>query len=71
MHVRLIIYSAAGVVLRAFLNGTEVAVKRPKFKITLRPSDLKKFTQEVSTMVKASGPLLLSVFVQSAHSFLR
>ncbi len=45
---------AAGVVLRAFLNGTEAAVKRPKIKITLNPRELKKFTQEVTTMLKAS-----------------
>ena len=52
----------AGVVLRAFLNGTEAAVKRPKVKVTLNPRDLKKFTQEVTTMLKASdarGPFAL------------
>ncbi len=56
----LISYIVAGVVLRAFLNGTEAAVKRPKVKVTLNPRDLKKFTQEVTTMLKASdarGPL--------------
>ena len=47
-------YLVAGVVLRAFLNGTEAAVKRPKVKVTLNPRDLKKFTQEVTTMLKAS-----------------
>ena len=50
----LISYFVAGVVLRAFLNGTEAAVKRPKVKVTLNPRDLKKFTQEVTTMLKAS-----------------
>ncbi len=49
-----ILYSAAGVVLRAFLNGTEAAVKRPKVKVTLNARDLKKFTQEVTTMFKVS-----------------
>jgi hypothetical protein len=43
-----------GVVLRAFHNGTEAAVKRPKIKVTLNPRELKKFTQEVMTMLKAS-----------------
>jgi hypothetical protein len=52
-----IAYFAAGVVLRAFLNGTEAAVKRPKIKVTLNPRDLKKFTQEVNTMIKASNLL--------------
>ena len=52
-----IAYFAAGVVLRAFLNGTEAAVKRPKIKVTLNPRDLKKFTQEVTTMIKASDLL--------------
>ena len=58
----LISYIVAGVVLRAFLNGTEAAVKRPKVKVTLNPRDLKKFTQEVTTMLKASdarGPFAL------------
>ncbi len=53
----------AGVVLRAFHNGTEAAVKRPKVKVTLNPRELKKFTQEVTTMFKASdahGPHCLS-----------
>ena len=45
----------AGVVLRAFHNGTEAAVKRPKTKVTLNPRELKKFTQEVTTMFKASN----------------
>ena len=44
----------AGIVLRAFHNGTEAAVKRPKIKVTLNPRELKKFTQEVTTMFKAS-----------------
>jgi hypothetical protein len=52
-----IAYFAAGVVLRAFLNGTEAAVKRPKIKVTLNPRDLKKFTQEVNIMIKASNLL--------------
>jgi hypothetical protein len=43
----------SGVVLRAFHNGTEAAVKRPKIKVTLNPRELKKFTQEVMTMLKA------------------
>jgi hypothetical protein len=47
----------AGLVLRAFLNGTEAAVKRPKIKVTLNPRDLKKFTQEVTTMLKVSNAL--------------
>jgi hypothetical protein len=47
-------YCAAGVVLRAFLNGSEAAVKRPKIKVTLNPRDLQKFKQEVTTMLKAS-----------------
>jgi hypothetical protein len=46
-----------GVVLRAFHNGTEAAVKRPKIKVTLNPRDLKKFTQEVITMIKARDVL--------------
>ena len=41
--------------LRAFLKGTEVAVKRPRVKITLNPQQLKTFTREVTTMLKASG----------------
>jgi len=51
----------SGVVLRAFHNGTEAAVKRPKIKVTLNPRELKKFTQEVITMIKASdvSPCLL------------
>ncbi len=47
-------YSAAGVVLRAFFNGTEAAVKRPKAKFTLSARDLKMFSKEVQTMLKAS-----------------
>ena len=47
----------AGIVLRAFHNGTEAAVKRPKMKVTLIPRELKKFTQEVTTMFKASNAL--------------
>ena len=50
-------YFAAGVVLRAFLNGTEAAVKRPKIKVTLNQRELKQFTQEVTTMIKASDAL--------------
>ncbi len=50
-------HSAAGIVLRAFLNGTEAAVKRPKSKVVLNPRDLRKFTQEVATMLKASDAL--------------
>ena len=50
-------YFAAGVVLRAFLNGTEAAVKRPKIKVTLNARELKQFTQEVTTMIKASDVL--------------
>jgi hypothetical protein len=50
-------FFVAGVVLRAFLNGTEAAVKRPKIKVTLNQRELKKFTQEVTTMVKASNAL--------------
>ena len=42
----------AGVVLRAFKQGTEVALKCPKNKITLNPRDLKSFTQEVTTMAR-------------------
>ena len=38
--------------LRAFKNGTEVALKCPKNKITLNPRDLKSFTQEVTTMAR-------------------
>ena len=53
----IVAHFAAGVVLRAFLNGTEAAVKRPKIKVTLNPRDLKKFTQEVTTMIKASDLL--------------
>jgi hypothetical protein len=49
--------SCAGVVLRAFHNGTEAAVKRPKVKVTLNPRELKKFTQEVMTMLKARDVL--------------
>ena len=54
----------AGLVLRAFLNGTEAAVKRPKIKVTLNPRELKKFTQEVMTMIKARGvfPACCAVF---------
>ena len=52
-----IAYFAAGVVLRAFLNGTEAAVKRPKIKVTLNQRELKQFTQEVTTMIKASDAL--------------
>jgi hypothetical protein len=48
---------AASVVLRAFLNGTEAAVKRPKIKVTLNPRELKNFSQEVTTMLKASSAL--------------
>jgi hypothetical protein len=44
-------------VLRAFLNGTEAAVKRPKSKVVLNQRDLRKFTQEVATMLKASDAL--------------
>ena len=47
----------AGIVLRALHNGTEAAVKRPKIKVTLNPRELKKFTQEVTTMFKASTAL--------------
>ena len=47
----------AGIVLRAFHNGTEAAVKRPKVKVTLNPRELKKFTQEVMTMLKARDVL--------------
>ena len=54
---------AAGVVLRAFLNGTEAAVKRPKIKVTLNPRELKKFSQEVTTMLKASSALRLHCLV--------
>lgn len=46
--------AAAGVVLRAFYEGTEVAVKRPKMKLTLNARDLKRLTQEVHAMHKAS-----------------
>ncbi len=46
--------------LRAFLNGTEAAVKRPRAKVTLNARDLKKFTQEVMTMLKASNALVAS-----------
>ena len=42
--------------MRAFYNGTEAAVKRPRIKVTLNPRDLKKFTMEVTTMCKASTP---------------
>ncbi len=54
----------SGVVLRAFHNGTEAAVKRPKIKVTLNPRELKKFTQEVMTMIKARGvfPACCAVF---------
>ena len=54
----------SGVVLRAFHNGTEAAVKRPKIKVTLNPRELKKFTQEVMTMLKASDvfPACCAVF---------
>jgi hypothetical protein len=54
----------SGVVLRAFHNGTEAAVKRPKIKVTLNPRELKKFTQEVMTMIKASDvfPACCAVF---------
>ena len=47
----------AGIVLRALHNGTEAAVKRPKIKVTLNQRELKKFTQEVTTMLKASSAL--------------
>jgi hypothetical protein len=47
-------HAAAGVVLRAFLNGTEAAVKRPIAKVALNARDLKKFKQEAATMLKAS-----------------
>ncbi len=54
----------SGVVLRAFHNGTEAAVKRPKIKVTLNARELKKFTQEVMTMLKASDvfPACCAVF---------
>ncbi len=54
----------SGVVLRAFHNGTEAAVKRPKIKVTLNPRELKKFTQEVMTMLKARDvfPVCCAVF---------
>jgi hypothetical protein len=54
----------SGVVLRAFHNGTEAAVKRPKIKVTLNPRELKKFTQEVMTMIKARDvvPACCAVF---------
>ncbi len=42
----------AGVVLRAFKHGTEVALKCPRNKITLNARDLKSFTQEVTTMAR-------------------
>jgi len=48
-------FAAAGVVLRAFYQGTEVAVKRPKIKLTLNARDLKRLTQEVHAMHKASA----------------
>ncbi|MDP4773085.1 MAG: hypothetical protein NWR85_12615 [Limnohabitans sp.] len=44
-----------GVVLRAFYNGTEAAVKRPRIKVTLNPRDLNNFKREVTTMCKASS----------------
>jgi hypothetical protein len=34
------------------MNGTEVAVKFPKVKITLRPKDLKKFENEAALQAK-------------------
>jgi hypothetical protein len=34
------------------MNGTEVAIKFPKVKITLRPIDLKKFENEVALQAK-------------------
>jgi hypothetical protein len=54
MRSNVIPYSAVGVVLRAFFNGTEAAVKRPKAKLTLSARDLKMFSKEVQTMLKAS-----------------
>ncbi len=56
-----VLFCVPGVVLRAFLNGTEAAVKRPKMKVTLNTRDLKKFTQEVNTMIKASNLLRSSL----------
>ena len=41
------------------MNGTEVAVKFPKAKFTLRPKDVKKFETEVALQAKVRAPLFI------------